>query len=148
MVIENFLKNFDNSILKCKEEGNSNLKRSFKLLLQKPEHENTALGIRDMNATKSQTNRNNRKKTKESKRILNCVVVEDTPEKASYIWKSGKLQKISVSHDDETKRMKCKVVPRGFQQLNLMIHEMKGISKIFRKLNNNLDKFASLSNEL
>ena len=80
--------------------------------------------------------------------MFTCVVVDNTPEKASYIWKSGKLQKISISHDDETKRMKCEVVPRGFQQLNLMKHEMKGISKVFRKLNNDLDKFVSLSNEL
>ena len=75
-------------------------------------------------------------------------MVEDTLEKTYYIWKSGKLKEISESEDDETKHMKCKVVPRGFKQLNLMKHEMKGISKVFRKLNNDLDKFVSLSNEL
>ena len=76
------------------------------------------------------------------------MVVEDTTEKASYILKNGKLEKISVSQDDEIKRMKCKVVPRGFQKLNLMKHKVKGISKIFRKLNNELYKFVSLSNGL
>jgi len=140
--IEHFVPAYDNSVIKCAgqdREGGLQVWKSVKLRMDSSHKEDVelkeALALPSAAVKKKATKerKSSNKKDKVKKTIFTCIAEEDTPEEPTYVWMKGKLGKKVVAEDEKKRKFKCKVVPSGYNKLNQMVHNMKDISRMFKK---------------
>jgi len=157
LLVQEFSKVFDNSVLKCISQNINGKFRTIKVITLKHRQKDAVESLPVPLESKQNDKKKRRKeKTKEQDHIKNvrkttftCIVEEEMNKSSEpeFVWMNGKLEKIlkekSVNaYDDSNTKVLCKVVPNGYKKLKQMEKKIKGMTKSMKKFSKTLERIT------
>ena len=142
--IEDFTRDYHNSVVKCIQEKFGGEARLLKVvrLVHDTSPDNRKPRSREYSLQHDQPASNNRG-GKASKEVFTCVQEDDEGVGApEYIWVDGALEtRTRIAKDQQGNAIRCSLVKDGFRKVKLMEKKMKAMAKDLRRFSKTLRQF-------
>ena len=132
LIVENFDKEYDGSIIKCFEDHKTRGKETIKVVKLKLQP-----NLRPL--TRQAAHKGNKK------HLMSCSA-KDNPEATgpSYVWIRGKLEKNVMAVDSDGAEYECKLMENGVDMIKQMGKKLKKITKSIKKISKHFEKLLIL----